>query len=326
MKCSCGVVFFISLLFVGGNQTAISQSLSSDSPQSSNLSNSSSTTSNETQFSAASLVSGPVVESNHEWRHRHFYQNLFEGVKASFGTRDIPLLAASFFIERQKPGNGVLLQPLELDYHISAQLARNDGKKSFGSIDPTYYPKLAATSRLVGALLLDAIGVQDYSPDTYTKLLCFHKALYYNLVLTHFDKRNFNRYRPDHSDTQSFFSGHVSSAFATSTFLYLEMSEFIDGWAYRHDGRLPLLSPREWKWLSFGFVYGWAGYVGYSRIHDRKHYLSDVLVGALSGSLVSYLMYPHEEKDHQTETHEAPKVQMGIQPIRDGAVLSIRLH
>jgi hypothetical protein len=38
-------------------------------------------------------------------------------------------------------------------------------------------------------------------------------------------------------------------------------------------------------------LYGWAGYVGYSRIKDKKHYLSDVLVGAAAGSLISYFIY-----------------------------------
>jgi membrane-associated phospholipid phosphatase len=62
-------------------------------------------------------------------------------------------------------------------------------------------------------------------------------------------------------------------------------------------------------------LYGWAGYVGYSRIHDRKHYLTDVLIGAASGTLVSYLLYPHQGKNE--------KVRLGFQPAPSGATLGL---
>ena len=38
-------------------------------------------------------------------------------------------------------------------------------------------------------------------------------------------------------------------------------------------------------------LYGWAAYVGYSRLHDDKHYLFDVAVGAVVGTAVSEIMY-----------------------------------
>jgi hypothetical protein len=62
-------------------------------------------------------------------------------------------------------------------------------------------------------------------------------------------------------------------------------------------------------------LYGWAGYVGYSRIQDRKHYLTDVVVGAASGTLVSYLLYPHGSKNE--------KIQMGLQPARGGMAMGL---
>jgi membrane-associated phospholipid phosphatase len=76
-----------------------------------------------------------------------------------------------------------------------------------------------------------------------------------------------------------------------------------------------LLSPTGWKRVSFGALYGWAGYVGFSRIHDKKHYLSDVIVGAASGTLISYLVYPRQTKSE--------KLQMGIQPLRGGLALGL---
>jgi membrane-associated phospholipid phosphatase len=151
----------------------------------------------------------------------------------------------------------------------------------------------------------------------------FHQALYYTKVVTHLAKRNIRRHRPDGSDTYAFFSGHASTAFATSTFLYLEACDFIDAQAQQrgaggHAQSLPLLSPQGWKMLSFGVLYGWAGYVGYSRIHDKKHYLTDVLVGAASGTVISYLLYPHQEKNE--------KVRMGLLPASGGAAFGLAVR
>jgi membrane-associated phospholipid phosphatase len=249
-----------------------------------------------------------------------FYQDLYEGVKISLRIWDIPMLATCSLLERHKPSQSVTLAPSEVDYEISEMVARTDGRKSLGALRPTLYPGLAATSRLAGMIALDMVGIYDYSATSYARMFRFHQALYYTKVVTHLAKRNIRRYRPDGSDTHAFFSGHTSTAFATSTFLYLEACDFIDAHAQQSgpDGSnrsLPLLSPQGWKLLSLGVFYGWAGYVGYSRIHDKKHYLTDVLVGAASGTLVSYLLYPHQAKNG--------KIRMGIQPAPGGAALGL---
>jgi membrane-associated phospholipid phosphatase len=212
----------------------------------------------------------------------------------------------------------VALPAFSVDYEITEELARNDGKKSIGAVKPTLYPSLAATSRFAGMVLLDVFGGQNYSPAGYAKLFRFHQALYSTKVVTFLAKRNIQRRRPDGSDTYSFFSGHASSVFATSTFLYLEVNDFIDAQARRHNEQLPLFSPRAWKMLSFGVLYGWAGYVGYSRIHDKKHYLSDVVAGAFCGSMISYLFYPHEGKSGNDR-----KIYLGIQPVNSGASIGV---
>jgi len=55
--------------------------------------------------------------------------------------------------------------------------------------------------------------------------------------------------------------------------------------------------------------------VGFSRIHDKKHYLSDVIVGAASGTIVSYLVYPRQS--------QSDKLQMGLQPLRGGLAMGV---
>ncbi len=240
--------------------------------------------------------------SGSTWRHdyenesegRRFYQNFYEGLRMGLQRSDLTLMTASIILEQQDKWQGWSLPPSQLDRSLSSELARSDGKGCLGAISPLYYPRAVATFRLGGVLMLDAVGGQDFSPTTYFKLIRFHQALLYNATFTHLAKRNLSRSRPDGTDTQSFFSGHASTVFATSTFLYLELRDYFSNAAA--EGKLPLLSEQNWKRLSGCALFGWAAYVGYSRVHDRKHYPTDVLVGALSGTLISYFAYPHEKR------------------------------
>ncbi|MEK7729774.1 MAG: phosphatase PAP2 family protein [candidate division KSB1 bacterium] len=236
----------------------------------------------------------PVSDEASPQEGRRFYQNFYEGLRLSFSRPHLTLMTAGLVIEQQEKWQGWHLPPSRFDLTLSAQLARTDGRHCLGAISPRHYPRAVATYRLGGVLLLDVFAGQDYAPSTYFKLLRFHQALFYNTAFTHLAKRNLNRSRPDGSDTQSFFSGHASTVFATSTFLYLELRDFFRSAAQA--GRLPLMPERNWKLVTGAALFGWASYVGYSRVHDRKHYPTDVLIGALSGSLISYLVYPHPHR------------------------------
>ncbi|NUM75075.1 phosphatase PAP2 family protein [candidate division KSB1 bacterium] len=267
-------------------------------------------------------ISIPATAVDHftanETQNAPFYKNLIAGARASVNTWQLPVFAASLLTERQKAGRGLPMPPLAFDHEIAEDWSRRDGRASLGSLSPGYYQALAVRARLAGMVLLDALTGHDYSPSSYAKLFRFQQAFYFNTVVTHLAKRNFNRYRPDGSDTQSFFSGHTSTVFTASTFLYLETRDFIDG-QVRQGRDLPLLSPTQWKAVSFSVAYGWAAYVGFSRIHDNKHYLSDVLVGAVSGTLVSYLLYPHPEKNALSS-----KFMFEVLPRRRGPSMGVR--
>jgi membrane-associated phospholipid phosphatase len=85
-------------------------------------------------------------------------------------------------------------------------------------------------------------------------------------------------------ESQSFFSGHSSSAFFAMTYLNLRLRAIM-----RHQ-----LSPddyRSWRWTSPALLYGWAAFVGWSRIDSYQHFVSDVLVGALAGYLIGELFF-----------------------------------
>ncbi len=77
--------------------------------------------------------------------------------------------------------------------------------------------------------------------------------------------------RPDMSDYYSFPSGHTAAAFTASTLLYKE-------YGYRL------------KWTSI-FIYSTAVAVGITRMLNNRHWLSDVLAGALIGITCVLIIY-----------------------------------
>ena len=79
-----------------------------------------------------------------------------------------------------------------------------------------------------------------------------------------------HRLRPDGSDHQSFPSGHAAVTFATATVIE------------RHLG-----------WRKSVLAYVIASYVAASRLHDDKHYLSDVIFGAAVGSIAGRTVVHH---------------------------------
>lgn len=79
-----------------------------------------------------------------------------------------------------------------------------------------------------------------------------------------------HRQRPDQSNHQSFPSGHAAITFAGATVLE------------RHLG-----------WRKSVLGYAIASYVAASRLHDNRHYLSDVVFGAAVGSIAGRTVVHH---------------------------------
>lgn len=97
------------------------------------------------------------------------------------------------------------------------------------------------------------------------------------------------QYQPYHYDSSpSFPSGHTALAFASAT-------------------SLSLCYP---KWYVIAPAYAWAGAVGYSRIHLGAHYPSDVLAGAITGTLSALASYHLnrwlQQKWKQKTVHHVP--------------------
>lgn len=97
-------------------------------------------------------------------------------------------------------------------------------------------------------------------------------------LVTDIFKRSFGRNRPNRSDSPydfgnengySFFSGHTSAAFSLATVI---------AEVYKDQPLVPYLA------------YGVAALTAYARMHDNKHWASDVLAGAVAGHLVTKIL------------------------------------
>jgi membrane-associated phospholipid phosphatase len=92
----------------------------------------------------------------------------------------------------------------------------------------------------------------------------FYKAFATNAVVTYGLKYGVNRERPN-GENYSFPSGHTSATFQSASFIHKR---------YGLKYAIP--------------AYIGATFVGYSRVHANKHYSSDVIAGAIIGSLSSF--------------------------------------
>ncbi len=144
---------------------------------------------------------------------------------------------------------------------------------------------------------LTAIAVIP-SPGNWQHAKGFAAAAATTYALTSVAKIVFGRHRPyyDPSNTaadarKSFFSGHASSSFAAATYLSLFLGHHVFApLRARHRGWLVV------EILSYAVLGGGAAAVGYSRIADHRHHLSDVLTGAAVGIAVStgsFLWHEH---------------------------------
>lgn len=97
-------------------------------------------------------------------------------------------------------------------------------------------------------------------------------------IVTEAFKKSFQRMRPNASEepydffvdhNNSFFSGHTSGAFSLAT---------VVAEVYKDKPLIPYLS------------YGLASLTAYARMHDKKHWGSDVLMGAIAGHLVTKIL------------------------------------
>ncbi len=84
--------------------------------------------------------------------------------------------------------------------------------------------------------------------------------------------------------SHSFFSGHASSVFFTSTFLNRRLRRHMrQKWTADEYRVGRVLSPI--------ITFSWATFVGLSRVHADRHYFTDIAAGALVGAVMGEVFY-----------------------------------
>jgi membrane-associated phospholipid phosphatase len=124
----------------------------------------------------------------------------------------------------------------------------------------------------IGAVLLPAgAALGALVIKDYRGLGQLGKAYAASMVVVYVLKPLVDRTRPD-GGHQSFPSGHAASAFAGAAFLQMRYS---------------------WK---LGVpAYALASYVGWSRVHEKRHYASDVIAGGAIGVGANLVFTRHRE-------------------------------
>ncbi|PLX32013.1 MAG: hypothetical protein C0600_04010 [Ignavibacteria bacterium] len=181
----------------------------------------------------------------------------------------------------------IAVGPLAAEQALARELAV-PGSSSLGSMDPFRIPNMILMARSAHAL---GRGLIDDNADIRGEMrgiLGLYKTLVYTEVITKTVKSTVYRVRPNQSDTRSFFSGHTSATFAASSYLNREIDDALLRWSVLDD--YPLLRTTL-RGGAFAALYGWASYVGYSRMRDNHHYLLDVLIGAAIGTLMGNFIY-----------------------------------
>ena len=126
---------------------------------------------------------------------------------------------------------------------------------------PAYAKSDIETAGDIIAVTIPAIAYgSTYYMDDPEGRQQFYRSFATNAVATYGLKKAIDKDRPDHSDDDSFPSGHTSIAFQGASFIHKR---------YGLEYSIP--------------AYVSATFVGYSRIEADKHHTSDVLAGAALG-------------------------------------------
>jgi membrane-associated phospholipid phosphatase len=140
----------------------------------------------------------------------------------------------------------------------------------------------------------------------------YFETMLYTTMLTQVTKVIFLRNRPftynpdasmgDKGSTDarmSFFSGHTAAAFASATFLTTVFSKYYPN--------------SSWKVYVIGLSFASAAATGICRYEAGKHFPSDIIVGALVGSAIGYVI-PELHKVDENKTVGSAHISPGFSP------------
>jgi hypothetical protein len=187
-------------------------------------------------------------------------------------------------------GGGLALAVHPADKNVNRHLVDR------GIVDKIYKPAkyLGQSPSLIGAsLVVYAYGRVKDEPKVSHLGMDLVRAMVVNEAVIQALKYTARRERPDLSDKHSFPSGHAGTTFAIATAL-----------------------ERHLHWKASVPVYAFATYVATSRLHDNRHYLSDVVFGSTVGIIAGRTVTRHGSSGYTTD----------IVPTNHGAMFQVTRH
>lgn len=187
--------------------------------------------------------------------------------------------------------------------HQPAWRERSIGKKP---TDRPFHENTVSSSQLYGAAGITALGI-GFIPndDGWLKRSAYHhskglvQALAFTYLATNITKNIVGRRRPSFANypagervdaNKSIPSGHTSISFAIASYSSL--------YALDHFGAEDSkIGPVIYSSVSHLL----AAWVGYTRIVDNRHFISDVIAGGLLGSGVAWLVYDYQASKFDSE-------------------------
>jgi membrane-associated phospholipid phosphatase len=193
------------------------------------------------------------------------------GIRALFGDlgEDLKKLPALPNLYIAAVGGGLAAAAHPFDQRFNARLVSH-----YDSVNAFFAPgKYLGNTPEQVALSLGtyAVGRMRHQPKVAHLGMDLLQAQIMSEILIEPIKFATHRLRPDLSNYQSFPSGHASVTFAAATVIE------------RHLG---------WRKAAVG--YALASYVAMSRLHDNRHYLSDVIFGAAVGTIAGRTVVHHQ--------------------------------
>jgi len=221
---------------------------------------------------------------------RGMLPTMYEGGVNALDWYDAPIAAVDLVeliaVSPNSTSKPIKFPPTSFDMNFESHVGVHGSPTVIGRVGDAGAAAFLATRLLVN-VGADLAGENVTSFDYY-RTFVFYKSIVYTYSLTSLAKHTVFRERPDGSDGESFFSDHSSTAFCAASYLSLELNDWLDRWdRLKPDGALR----STLKIGSSIALYTGAMYVAYSRMHDEKHYFSDVAVGAVVGTVVGTLMY-----------------------------------
>jgi membrane-associated phospholipid phosphatase len=229
-----------------------------------------------------------TADSTH--RKEGIVHKMYVGGVKTLDWYDLPIVTTDLtellFVRSNSTNKPIKFPPTNFDKNFQPHVGVHGSQTVVGQVGE------AGAAAFLGIRLLVNIGSDlaggNVTSEDYHRTFWFYKSIVYTYSLTMLTKNLVYRMRPDGSDSQSFFSGHSSTAFCTASYLSLELNDWYDRWeTTRSDGAL-----RATLKIGSGIaLYAGATYVAYARMHDEKHYFTDVAVGAVVGTIVGTWMY-----------------------------------